>query len=189
MFPAANVSSAVAKPVQAAQTQTAQKTSQPQAPETARTSSGESAAANIKAETAQAIQAPDQSSVAPRLRDQETAESTDRSTLDDTKPAGPPPTFEETPLERQARVALDPAEILGESPEQSAPPETFSGKTEGQHNNVPDDVPEIGPEKTSDNAPALADPPPTPTEKAEASFSETRAIADPQSDATIDVAR
>ena len=115
MFPAATVSSVAAKPVQPAQAQTAQKTTQPQAPETARASAGEAAAANIKAETTQAVKAAEQSSVAPRLRDQETAERTERAEPRDL-PTGPPPSFEETPLERQARVALDPPEPTEAAP-------------------------------------------------------------------------
>lgn len=176
MFPAANVSSAVAKPVQSAPSQTTQKTSQPQAPETARTSSGESAAANIKAETTEAIKAPEQSSVAPRLRDQETAERTDRSYEAVEKPTGPPPTFEETPLERQARVALDP---LVENVD--------AGQSEPVTSNVEDNsAPASGVEASSDpgNQP---DPPPTPTEKAEASFSETRTLTDAKEPATVDI--
>ena len=176
MFPAANVSSAVAKPVQSAPSQTAQKTSQPQAPETARTSSGESAAANIKAETSLALQAPEQTSVAPRLRDQETAERTDRSFETVDKPTGPPPTFEETPLERQARVALDPpVENLDDRP---ADPVTQP---------ITDDL-VTGAEAEASPLPAdQPDPAPTPAEKAEASFSETRTLTDTKEPATVDI--
>ena len=176
MFPAANVSSAVAKPVQSAQTQTAQKTSQPQAPETARTSSGESAAANIKAETPQALQAPEQSSVAPRLRDQETAERTDRSDPAIDRPTGPPPTFEETPLERQARVALDPpVETLDNGPTTPVPQPVADDPVSNA---------EADPAPLREDQP---DPPPTPTEKAEASFSETRTLTDTKEPATVDI--
>ena len=176
MFPAANVPSAVVKPVQTAPTQTAQKTSQPQAPETARTSSGESAAANIKAETPQALQAPEQTSVTPRLRDQETAERTDRSYEATDKPTGPPPTFEETPLERQARVALDPQVENLDFDQADATAQPVSDDpaigTEAEISPLPDDQP---------------DPPPTPSEKAEVSFSETRTLTDTKEPAIVDI--
>ena len=153
---------------------TAQKTSQPQAPETARTSSGESAAANIKAETTKAVQAPEQSSVAPRLRDQETAERTDRAAPAKDEPTGPPPAFEESPLERQARVALDPPEEPAPAPEQAARAE----------------APEVAADEAApvkaETVEAPADPPPTPSEKAEASFSETKDLAGPRASA-VDV--
>ena len=175
MFPAANVSTAVVKPVQPAPAVTAQKTSQPQAPETARTSSGESAAANIKAETSIAVQATEQAAVAPRLRDQETAERTDRSQQNVDQHAGPPPTFKESPLERQARVAFDPPDGAQTEPrvaEVSDPPDRAPAPEEAF---AQDELP--------------ADPPPTRTEKAEASFSETKSMADQKDPASVDVAR
>ena len=178
MFPAANVSTVAVKPVQPAPALTAQKTSQPQAPETARTSSGESAAANIKAETSIAVQATEQSAVAPRLRDQETAERTERSQPVKDQHAGPPPTFEESPLERQARVAFDPPEA------EAAPlpkPVIDDAGHSSESTPAPDEAP--APEETH------FDPPPTRTEKAEASFSETRSLADQKEPATVDLAR
>jgi len=178
MFPAATVPGAVVTPTPSANATTAQKTSQPQAPETARTSAGESAAANIKAETSKAVQAPEQTSVAPRLRDQETAERTDRA--DRPEPfAGPPPTFEESPLERQARVAFDPPEASAEAPSDREPVATSQA----------DEV-EAAPEIETAPAPEEpADPPPTKTERAEASFSETKTISEPNPPASFDVAR
>ncbi|MDA8586900.1 hypothetical protein N9L47_11675 [Rhodobacteraceae bacterium] len=180
MFPAANASSVFAKPVQPAPTQTAQKTSQSQAPETARTSAGESSAANIKAETSQAIQAPEQSSVVARLRDQEKSESTDRAAQVKERPAGPPPSFKETPLERRARVALEPPEV----PE--VPDETDAALESA----VADDAPnlELVDDAISESQPAVvSDPPLTRTEKAEASFSETRSLSEPKDPATVDL--
>ena len=113
MLPAANVAGAAAtKPAQQTATgQAALRTAQTQAPETARTSAGEAAAANVRPETAQAVRAAEQSAIAARLRDQEKAESSERKTPGTDSHAGPPPTFEESPLQRQARVALDPPEI------------------------------------------------------------------------------
>lgn len=177
MFPAASVSSAAAKPAQPAQAQTAQKTTQPQAPETARTSSGESAAANVKAETTKAVQAPEQSSVAPRLRDQETFERTERVTNPKDLPAGPPPTFEESPLERQARVALDP-------PDQSVDPEDGFDPVDPDANPAPADAKD---DAVAQNRTDQTDPPPTPTERAEASFSETKTISEDPTPASVDV--
>ena len=171
MFPAATVSSAAVKPVQPAPNVTAQKTSQPQAPETARTSTGESAAANIKAETSQAVQAPEQSSVAPRLRDQETAENSQRSDPVKEDHTGPPPSFEESPLERQARVAFDPPDVPATSEDVPPPVET-----------APDDLDDAEAAKAE-----RADPPPTSSEKAEASFSETRTLAEAREPVTVDV--
>ena len=176
MFPAANVSSVAIKPVQPAPAVTAQKTTQPQAPETARTSAGESAAANIKAETSVAIQAAEQSSVAPRLRDQETAERTERSVPAKDDPTGPPPTFEESPLERQARVAFDPPEPTQKA-DVPVEVETVDPALEGPGTEEGDEPVEAAPQ----------DPPPTRTEKAEASFTETRTIAVSKEPATVDV--
>lgn len=178
MFPAASVSSAVVKPAQPAPPMTAQKTSQPQAPETARTSSGESAAANIRAETTKAVQAPEQTSVAPRLRDQETAERTERSEPVKDAHTGPPPSFEESPLERQARVAFDPPEPPSATDKPAEEP--VRGET-AENRDRPA-------EAKADSAEPPADPPPTRTERAEASFSETRELSRPKEPATVDVA-
>ena len=150
-------------------TQTAQqKASLPQA-DTARSSAGENAAANVRAETTRAIDAPEQSSVAPRLREQETKERPE-TVFDEL--VGPEPTFEENLLERQARVALDPPEITVADDETPEPAEV----TEPQ-------------EASTEEAPVFEDPPPTPTERAEASFAETRSLADSNEPATVDVAR
>ena len=175
MFPSANAASVAVKPVQPVPMQTAQKTSQPQAPETARTSAGETAAANIKAETSQAVQAAEQSSVAPRLRDRETAERTDRTPPHKDAHTGPPPTFEESPLERQARVAFDPPDVPP-VPEDAPLPEAVD----------PDEAKEFAGAE-AESLPAFKDPPPTPTERAEVSFSETKSLAKAPEPATIDV--
>lgn len=143
--------------------------------QTARTSVGENAAANIRPETARAIDAPDQAVVAQRLRDQETKE---RAAAIIEEFAGPEPTFEESPLERQARVALDPPKataVVVQSDE-------FALSTEP-------DEPANEPADLAIKAPMFEDPPPTPTERAEASFAETRSFADTTEPATVDVAR
>ena len=169
MFPAAPVTGAHVKTAQPMPTMTAQKTTQPQAPETARASAGEAAAANIKTESARAVQAPEQTPVAPRLRDQETAERTERSE-DRDNPTGPEPAFEETLLERDARVALDPPEFPVDAAPEVAPDE------------APDDT-----EQDLAAADVEIDPPPSPAEKAEAGFNETRTLASIPDPATVDV--
>ncbi len=178
MLAAAPSPIAAAKPPLPVAAQTAQKTSQPQAPETARASAGETAAANIKSETVQALKAAEQGAVAPRLRDQERAESTDRLPHGIEAPAGPPPTFEESPLERQARVALEPPELSGlAEPGQAAIEDADPDQAT---------APEM-PAPTLSAAPANLDPPPTPSERAEASFAETRTISDHKAPASVDV--
>lgn len=69
---------------------------------------GEAGAAKLRPETARAVDPARQTAVAPRLRDQETAERTDRRSLPDTGPTGPAPAFAETFLQRAARLAFVP---------------------------------------------------------------------------------
>ncbi len=177
MLPAASPISSVAKPSQPATAQTATRSAHPQAPETARASTGETAAANVRTETPNALQAPEQTAVAPRLRDQETAERTERTDPPDDQPAGPEPAFEESPLERQARVALDPPDP-SEAPVTA--PELVSNST--------DDAADTPEDASLVYADIPVDPPPTPAEKAEASFTETIAISEPKEPSTVDVA-
>lgn len=174
MLPAANpVGATVVKPSQPVMGQTAARAAQPQAPETARTSAGEAGAANVRAETPSAVQAAEQSAVAPRLRDQETAETTDRDVPTKDAPTGPPPSFEESPLERQARVALDPPEKSEAANAEDAPPPTRDEERSA----------------TTQEEPKAVEPPPTPTERAEVSFAETQSLAEPKGPATVDLAR
>lgn len=177
MLPAANpAGAAVVKPSQPVTGQTAARAAQPQAPETARGSAGEAGAANIRTETPNAIQAAEQSAVAPRLRDQEKAETSNRETPAKDAPTGPPPSFEESPLERQARVAFDPPEAEpGSKPEDSAEPAPA------------EDTPSRSASEQGETA--RKDPPPTPTERAETSFAETQSLAEPKEPAKVDVAR
>lgn len=153
--------------------QAVQKSALPQT-DTARSSAGENVAANVRAETTRAIDAPEQTSVAPRLREQETKERPE-TVFDEL--VGPEPTFEESPLERQARTALDPPEIT-ETAEPIA--QTAEEPTEPEA-----ELPALA---TAD-APVFEDPPPTPTAKAEASFAETRTLAADSEPATVDIAR
>ena len=171
MIPAAPAPIAAVRPPHPVAAQTAQKTTQ--APETTRTSAGEAGSSAVRSETVDAAKAAEQSTVAPRLRDQERAETSDRPVAWKDAPAGPPPAFEESPLERQARVALDP-------PDEVAAPPANDPVAEAPRE-PPDD------EATPRPAPDRVDPPPTPTERAEASFSETRALSSPRDRATVDV--
>lgn len=156
-----------------APSQTAQKSALLQT-DSARGSVGENAAANVRAETTRAIDAPEQSSVAPRLREQETRERPE-TVFDEL--VGPEPTFEESPLERQARVALDPPEIPAPKEADAQPVEQI----EDQDAQLP--------ALEAREVPVFEDPPPTPTEKAEASFAETLTFSKDSEPATIDVAR
>lgn len=154
--------------------QAAQKTALPQA-QTARTSVGESAAANIRPETTHSIDAPDQAVVAQRLRDQE---AKDRADTVIEEFAGPEPTFEESPLERKARVALDPPAIT-----------TSVVQADETATSMKIDDPVNEQTGIAVQDPVFEDPPPTPTERAEASFAETLSLADTPEPASVDVAR
>ena len=168
MIPAAPAPMAAVRP-HAIAAQTAQRTAH--APETSRASAGETGSSAMRSETVDAAKAAEQSTVAPRLRDQERAESSTRIVSWKDAPTGPPPAFEESPLERQARVALDP-------PEEADAPARAKDATVAPEASV-DDV-------STRAAPDHVDPPPTPTERAEASFSETRTISAPREKATFD---
>lgn len=173
MIPSATLHAPVPKPAAVNSPVSAQRTAQPASPETARASAGEVAAANIRTETARSVDAPEQTAVAPRLRDQETAERTRRS--DDTeRPTGPPPAFEETPLQRQARVALEPPEVP-ERQGTAARPDADQAEV-GQTG--------VAVTKASKDP---VEPPPTRTERAEASFAETRSISDDSRRTLLDV--
>ena len=176
MLPAASPIGTAVKPAQPATAQTAIRTTQPQAPETARTSAGETAAANVRTETPNAIQAAEQSSVAPRIRDQETIETTDRADPPKDDPTGPDPAFKESPLERQARVVFDPPDLT-EAPTRPAT----------QADTRETDTREADP--SLEAAEVTIDAPPTPTEKAEAGFTETVAMAESKEPSTLDMAR
>ncbi len=156
----------------------ATRSDQPQVSETTRASAGETAASNIRLATANAVTAPDQTAVAPRLRDQETAERTERAAPENDTPTGPPPTFEESPLERQARTALEPPEPAVEPAFDLTPVVSVTKEASGDD---AEDEPEIA------KAEAPADPPPSPSERAEASFAQTKTLAAAKEPATLDV--
>ncbi|MEQ9054855.1 MAG: hypothetical protein RLO38_09170 [Roseovarius confluentis] len=141
-------------------------------PDAMRSSTGEASAANLRSETTKAIDAPTQSAVTPRLRDQEMAEHSDRLLQGADDPTGPPPAFDESPLKRQARVALKPPAIeIAIDPENDLSGNVDNIALAGE----PD-------EDTEDPV-----PPPTPRERAEVSFSETRSIAQPPEPPSLDV--
>lgn len=135
---------------------------------TPRASAGEKSAANVSPATAQAIDAAEQYAVSPRLRDQETVENSARALAESDKPTGPPPAFEESLLARQARKALDPPEV-------SAVPQDTLSHEAGKKDDPAQPTPEL-----------VASPPPSPTERAEMGFAETRAIAAAPDSGAID---
>ncbi len=175
MIPAVSPAGAAGQPVASL---SATRAAQAPAPEAARASSGEAAPANIRLATSAAVTAADQTAVAPRLRDQETAERTERDLPGKDTPTGPPPTFEESPLERQARVAFDPPERAVEPAFDLNPGVAAVEETDVA---AEDNAPKIA------KAEAPPDPPPTPSERAEASFAETRTLSAPREPSRVDV--
>lgn len=176
MIPSVTTPTVAPKPATIGAPPTANKTTAPPAPETARGSIGEIAAGNLRPETVVAVDAPEQAAIAPRLRDQETAERSERQATDRDSPTGPPPAFEESPLERQARVALDPPDKPSES--------IMPSKAVPEKPNSKADETLLAAGQTKD-----VDPPPTPRERAEVSFAETRTLSEPREPATLDVSR
>ena len=142
---------------------------------TARSNIGETAAGNLRADTARAIDAPKQTAAAPRIRDQETADRSNRRPGAREAPAGPPPAFKESPLERQARVALDPPEIVAET--QQATLEPWPGTDPETSLAIAEDP----------EAHGQIDPPLTPRLRAEASFAEAQSIAEQRNDTSLDL--
>ncbi|MEM9425997.1 MAG: hypothetical protein AAGA06_04775 [Pseudomonadota bacterium] len=179
MLPAANAPGLAIKPASVVTTDTSARAAQTPTPETARSSAGEASSSQVALLSPKAVTAPEQTAVAPRLREQETAERTDRSQPAADTPTGPPPTFEESPLERQARVALAPPEVTFAPGEET--PEVSVATDDGAPQ--PDQA-----ELAIADAPPQ-DPPPTPSERAEASFAETRTMSEAKEPAIVDVAR
>ncbi len=101
----------LAKGLPVATSHTAPKATATPQTEAPRSSAGEASAANLRTETARAIDAPGQSAVSPRLRDQETAERSNRLLAKNDRPTGPRPAFDESLLERRSRTAFDPPEF------------------------------------------------------------------------------
>lgn len=178
MIPATPPAGVAVKSAQPITTFSADRTSQPSAPETARSSSGETAAANIRVETADAVTPPEQSAVVPRLRDEENWDQTERDLPNKDDPTGPPPAFEESPLQRQARVSLDPTEA-------STPPELT---TEPVGESVKPETKDRMPAQILAAATDPVETPPTPSERAEISFAETRDLAEPTEPPNVDLA-
>ena len=157
-----------------------------------RASNGVSAAANVRAETTQAVDPSRQAGVAPRLRDQENAERSPRTGPAGDGPTGPTPAFEETPLQRAARVIFDPPEAMFD----------VAAEMDAELEAIDPDVPT--------NAPSLDPEAPTPTEpqqdartdprsdaearreaarQAEAAFEEARRLEKAEDAAQIDLSR
>jgi len=129
---------------------------------------GEAAASATRLETTQAVDAAVQCHAAARLRDGEKSETSRHE--DDGKWTGPPPTFEETYLERQARTAFDTP-----SPQQNPAPEV----------NEPA-------RKADGDSPAPADTTtglqkPHDTSRAKAGFAEARHLSEPPDVHEVDV--
>ena len=101
---------------------------------------------------------------------------------------GPAPTFEESLLERQARVALDPPEISAAPAEPDETAQDGAPNSDTQTESTQPDTGETALTVVTEPLP-FEDPPPTPAEQAEASFAETRTLASDPQPATIDVAR
>lgn len=170
MIPAATGNSPTLKPTQAVASQTGLRSNASQAMEAARSSIGESTATKA-VETQNAITAPVQSGAVARLRDQETTERTGRTPSTKDAPTGPPPSFEESPLERQARVAFDPPDT--DMTDDVQQPETDATK----------------PDETTGEKKALSLGSDDLTERAEAGFAETKQLAEPPKSANLDVSR
>lgn len=179
MLPSAYVTGLPTKSAQSMTFHSAARTAQAHAPDMARSSGGESSAAHVNLETSEAVSAPDQAAIAPRLRNQETAERTARTPQAKDSPTGPPPSFEESPLERQARVAFDP-------PNHPRPPEPMQAPPAEAST-----VPILGPGFAVASSRQLEGSASAPTnaERAEASFAETRTLAHPKEPAKVDVSR
>ncbi len=140
--------------------------------------SGVASAANVRAETTQAVDPSRQASVAPRLRDQETLERTPRLGPSGDGPTGPPPAFQETPLQRAARTVFDPPEANFD----------VAAELEEELTSVEPDA-----EKPSDT-PSLEPSPPSPTEqtadaRAEDAKEARREAAARQAEAAFEAAR
>ncbi len=159
----------LAKGLSVATSHTAPKATTTPAAEAPKSSTGEVSAGNLRTETARAIDAVGQSAVAPRLRDQETVERSKRLPPKLDAPTGPSPAFDESLLERRTRTALDPPDIT-----KVARPAPATGDAETEEPPVPPAI-------------AQSDTPPTPIEKAEAGFAETRAISGETEQTTLDV--
>ena len=72
----------------------------------------------IRPETTRMVEAARQAPLAQRLRDNDTRKGLIPT---DDLPAGPPPAFRETPLERQLRTALEPPDMVAEAENGRAP--------------------------------------------------------------------
>lgn len=91
-------------------------------------SGAERGPAQMRAETVRAVEPVRQSATAERLR----TSGPDGNDLSETLPAGPPPAFVETLLERQARQAFQPPDV--EPPEK---PEATAAETPGEAPDTP----------------------------------------------------
>lgn len=130
-------------------------------------SAGEVAAAKVRTETTRAVDPARQAAAAPRMRDQETAEQSDRAALPDTGPTGPRPAFQETFLQRAARLALTPPKPEGPSP------------TAGQTSDAP-------PDQDDPETPVALRPTTSDMSRARDGFSQTQQFVEARAPSVID---
>lgn len=188
MIPAASAGLSVAN---GGQTLATSGTAKPETTVTgqAKSSAGVTSPANSQPLTSDAVDPSRQAAVAPRLRDQETAERSGRQETPTTDaPTGPPPAFEETPLQRASRVIFDPPEgyleVNAASPREEPPEETDPVDDTPNLESSTTDGPSGEPAATYANGDSRSD---TATRQAEAAFEAARDIAKGSS-AEVDVA-
>lgn len=162
----------LAKGLSVATSHTAPKATASPQTEAPRSSAGEVSAANLKADTARAIDAAGQSAVAPRLRDQETTERSNRIPAKNDAPTGPRPTFDESLLERRSRTAFDPPEVA--RPTASVPPSDVSDTKDKS-------------DRATNATQLVANIPSGVTANAEEGFAEALVLSEPGKPATLDV--
>lgn len=168
MIPTVSAQMPVAKGAQPVTNQPPQAKPDAQTQGAASTSAGESAASNVRVETRAAIDPTRQTANAPRLRDQEKSETT----RNPEGPVGPPPAFQETLLQRQARTVLSPQAV---SPTDTASEQVATVDAEE-------------PSPAADEASELAkDEDAAKRAEAERGFAETRALDDDPADIQVNV--
>ena len=155
----------------------------------AKSSAGTKSPANAQPLTNAAVDPSRQTTVAPRLRDQETAERSAREVPASDAPTGPPPSFEETPLQRASRVIFDPPEAYLEV--NAVPPEN-KASDEGEPSartveDSDDSEPVLGSDDSSVAEEKRAEEKAAATRQAEAAFEASRELARTAS-AGLDVA-
>ncbi|MDJ1016952.1 MAG: hypothetical protein QNJ35_10605 [Paracoccaceae bacterium] len=179
MISAVSTSVTPIKPAETGQPPASSKSAQPPQPGAARASAGEAPRASLRAETARAIDPPEQLPAAQRLRDRETDETSGRPPLGD-GPTGPPPAFQESPLERQVRVALDPPDL---------PPELEPAAPSAEETEVFEPAGAPGKRQEETTEPVRGETAPARFTRAETGFAETRSIAEDPAASSLNLSR